>query len=86
MLRCMRTTLTLEDDVAALLKRAMARTKKSLKDQINEALRVGLTAESKATPAGCRRRLTHTYDGGRPLVNLDSVSEALAIAEGEAFR
>ncbi len=85
MLRCMRTTLTLEDDVAALLKRAIARSKKSLKDQINEALRIGLTSETRGA-ASRRRRLTHTYDGGRPLVNLDSVAEALAIAEGEAFR
>jgi hypothetical protein len=81
----MRTTLTIDDDVAALLQRAMARTKKSLKEQVNEALRLGLCAEP-ALPRRKRHR-TSTYDPGRCLIgSVTSTSEALAIAEGEAFR
>jgi len=38
----MRTTLTLEDDVAALLLRLRERRKASLKTVVNEALREGL--------------------------------------------
>lgn len=79
----MRTTLTLDDDVAALLKRAMAREKKSLKQQINDALRAGLSA----SPPKRRRHRTQTFDGGPCLIgSVLSVSEALAVAEGEDFR
>lgn len=84
--RIMRTTLTLEADVAALLKQAMGRSKKSLKAQVNEALRLGLTIAAKSTGARRRRSLTHSHDGGRALISLECVSEALAIAEGESFR
>lgn len=79
----MRTTLTLDDDVAALLKRAMQRNKKGLKEQVNEALRAGLLA----APAKRRRHRTRSYDGGPCLIgSITSTSEALAVAEGEDFR
>jgi hypothetical protein len=42
MLRCMRTTLSLDDDVAALLRRAHKVRKGSLKAVVNDALRQGL--------------------------------------------
>jgi hypothetical protein len=41
----MRTTLTLEPDVALKLKRKMAQNKLSLKDAVNEALRIGLRSD-----------------------------------------
>jgi len=44
----MRTTLTIEDDVAALIRRLRERRKASLKTIVNEALRQGLKQ--------CRRR------------------------------
>jgi hypothetical protein len=65
------------------LKRAMQRNKKGLKEQINEALRVGLLTE----PPKRRRHRTRSFDGGACLMGtITSVSEALAIAEGEDFR
>lgn len=79
----MRTTLTLDDDVAVLLKRAMQRNKMGLREQVNEALRVGLLA----APPKRRKHRTRTYDGGTCLIgSITSVSEALAVAEGEGFR
>jgi hypothetical protein len=39
----MRTTLTLNDDVLRLARRKAARENRSLKDVINESLRLGLT-------------------------------------------
>ena len=42
MSRCMRTTLTLDDDVSAILKRLRKRRDAGLKDLVNEALRRGL--------------------------------------------
>lgn len=84
MLRCMRTTLTLDDDVAALLKRAMKDSGCSLKEQVNEALRLGLTM--KAPAARRRRTITRTHDGGAARLSFESTSEALALAEGDAFK
>ncbi len=44
----MRTTLTLDPDVAALLKKRVARGDVTMKDAVNEAMRRGLTAEASA--------------------------------------
>lgn len=41
----MRTTLTLDDDLAAALKKRAFETGKSFKDVVNEALRAGLESE-----------------------------------------
>jgi len=83
---CMRTTLTLDDDVAALLRRMQEKRKGNLKEIVNEALRVGLV--QMATPRK-RSALYHTptVSLGRGLVgNLDDVAEVLAVSEGEPFR
>lgn len=83
----MRTTLTLDDDVAARIARLQATRKASLKEIVNEALRRGL--ERMDAPAGRRRPyVTRPADLGRFLVpgGLDDVGEALALAEGDAFR
>jgi hypothetical protein len=45
----MRTTLTLEPDVALKLKKRMAAEKQSLKRVVNEALRAGLEANRPRT-------------------------------------
>ncbi len=80
----MRTTLSLDDDVAALLKQTLAKSKKSLKQLVNEALRAGL---KPVPPKRTRRTRTRTWNGGQCLIgSITSVSDALAIAEGESFR
>jgi hypothetical protein len=80
----MRTTLTLEDDVAALVRRAMKARRASLKRIVNDALRAGLVAPSgKAREAEPAYR-TREHESGPCLIgDLVSVSEALAAAEGE---
>jgi hypothetical protein len=82
----MRTTLTLDDDVAALLRRVASRRKASFKAVVNQALREGLRRmASPAEPAGTYR--TPGVDMGRCLVgNVDDVAEVLAVAEGERLR
>lgn len=82
----MRTTLTLEKDVAAALLRTCKARKASMKQVINDALRQGLgrMAAPPQQPAPVR---TQSVSLGRCLIgNVDNVSEALAIAEGESFR
>jgi hypothetical protein len=46
----MRTTLTLDPDVAALLKKAVAKGDRSFKDLVNAALRKGLDADGSGKP------------------------------------
>ena len=77
--------MTLDDDVAALLRRAMARTRRPMKVILNEALRRGL---GEAEPRRPRKPYaTRVVDLGAPLVGaLDDVADVLAIAEGEAYR
>ena len=82
----MRTTLTLEDDVAALLRRLQDRRKASLKTVVNEALRAGLKQIQAPSRPQRRHRTTVVSLGACLLGNLDDVTEALAIAEGENFR
>lgn len=82
----MRTTLTLEKDVAAMIERLRKSRRQSLKSLINAALREGLS--SLTVP---NRRLvafeTQAVDLGRCLVgNVDDVAEAIASGENEAFR
>lgn len=82
----MRTTLSLDDDVAALLEGTRKALKGSLKEVVNEALRHGL--RQMAAPSKRRKAYqTRTVSLGRCLVgSLDDIPEAIAIAEGESFR
>jgi hypothetical protein len=80
----MRTTLTLDDDVAALLNRIVKAKKSSLKAVVNDGLRRGLS-QIDSRPRTTRYS-TSTVKLGRCLVGaLDDVAETLAVAEGESF-
>lgn len=82
----MRTTLTLDDDVAVLIEQLRKSRGTGLKELVNEGLRAGLqqmTAPSRE-PKSFR---TGTVDLGRCLVaNVDNVAEVLAVVDGESFR
>jgi hypothetical protein len=80
----MRTTITLEDDVARDLAEIQRTSGGGFKQTINDVLRAGL--------ATLRRRRAHKPESfrtepvslGQPrLQNLDDISEVLAFAEGE---
>ncbi len=82
----MRTTLTLDEDVAAVVERLRRDRDAKLKDIVNEALREGLKHMTAPRRKQARFRTT-TADLGRCLLsNVDNVAEALAVAEGETFR
>ncbi len=79
----MRTTLTLDDDVAAQIERMRQAKDLGLKEIVNDALRRGLremaAAQKKREPFR-----TRTYDGGAPLIdNIDNVEEILDLIEGD---
>jgi hypothetical protein len=80
----MRTTLTIDDDVAAVLERLRKGRNARLKDLINEALRRGLS-DMEARPERKPFR-TKSMDLGRPLIDVSNVAEAIAFAEGEDYK
>jgi hypothetical protein len=82
----MRTTLTLDDDVAAALEQLRRTRKTSLKALVNEALRQGL--EQLRTPSKPRKAFrTRSVSLGRTRIgSIDNVAEALAMAEGEVYK
>lgn len=67
----MRTTVTLEPDVDALIKRAMRERDLTFKQALNEAVRAG------ARRTRPRAKPVTTYDMGEPLVD---VTRALRLA------
>ncbi len=81
----MRTTLTLDADVVAQAKRNAAKLKKSFKEVVNDALRVGLDETLKVKipkpyktvpqPLGLRKGLSY-----------DNLGELLAVLEGEDYK
>ena len=81
----MRTTLTLDDDVAAKVKLESRRSGKSFKQVVNEALRRGLAERRTARP---HKFTIHTRDLGqlRPGLQLDSIGELLEQVEGPLHR
>lgn len=82
----MRTTLTIDDDIAAVLERLRRSRDESLKALINEALRRGLR-EMSAPPKPRKPFRTQSVDVGELLVpSIDNIAEVLAIAEGENFK
>jgi hypothetical protein len=82
----MRTTITLEDDVAASLKRLGKTRRLKFKALLNLVLREGI--KSMSGPAKKRKTFqTRSVDLGLcRTANADNVAEVLAIAEGESFR
>ncbi len=80
----MRTTLTIDDDIAAQIERLRRERDASLRDIINDALRRGLR-EMRTRPKRQSFRTT-AHDMGAFLINVDNVAEATAYAEGDAFK
>ena len=82
----MRTTLTIDDDVAAELERLRRDRNSGLKDLINDALRRGLR-DMTAPPKRKKPFRTRSFDVGGVLVkNIDNNGELLAEIEGEWHR
>jgi hypothetical protein len=80
----MRTTITLDDDVAVLIEERRRQRRGTFKQIVNEALRAGLTQTATRKPK--KKSWTTTYDPGPPLIPIDSISDALELAEGPWYR
>ena len=82
----MRTTLSLDDDVASLLERVRKKTGTSFKETVNTALREGLVKMDAPEPK--RKRFeTKPYDAGPCLLpDISNTAEVIAYAEGEWYK
>lgn len=77
----MRTTLTLDDDVADMLRRVVKQRGVSFKEAVNSALRSGLSAGEQ--PRARPYRITPRSLGVRPGVDLDRANRLAADLEDE---
>lgn len=74
----MRTTLTLDADVAALVRKVMRARGRSFKEVVNEAIRRGLAAPERGGPYQ-----TPTYKMGPARIPLDKALQLAAQMEDE---
>ena len=82
----MRTTLTLDDDVASKLKSEARRSGRALRDVVNETLRRGLASRPHARRTSRFKVIARDLGTLRPGLSLDSVSDLLEQVEGPLHR
>jgi hypothetical protein len=80
----MRTTLTLDDDLAAILEQERGRKGMTFKEIINCTLRRGLSAEQVPLPSSPVVTRPHSF-GFKPGVDLDKLNQLTDELEAEAF-
>jgi hypothetical protein len=79
--------VTLDDDLAVRLEQRRAECGMTFKEALNDAVRRGLAVADEPEQAGPAAVTTRPLPLGRRLIgDIDSVAEAMAAAEGEAFR
>lgn len=83
----MRTTVTLDDDLAVRLERHRSQHGESFKEALNEAVRAGLNELETSADGPREVRRTRPLPLGRRLAGrIDDIGEVLAIVEGEDYR
>jgi hypothetical protein len=79
----MRTTLTLEDDLAGLLKRRAQDLGIPFKEAVNRAIRAGLSDGTSSRGAPTPKTIPHSF-GFMPGVDLDKLGQLADELEAEA--
>lgn len=80
----MRTTLTLDDDVASLLKERARQLGISFKEMVNSAIRAGLGEEPGSRRRKAPKTEPHSF-GFRAGVDLDKLNQLADELEAQAF-
>jgi predicted transcriptional regulator len=81
-----RTTLTLDDDLATRLQREARRTGKPFKHLVNDCLRAGLSQVRQSDKSPPFVLQTHQLGALRPGLSLDKISQLLQDIEGPIDR
>lgn len=79
----MRTTITLDRDIAVRLEGFRKRQDQTFKEAVNTALRAGLDRLEAPEKKPAKRYTLHAVSLGPRLPNLDNVADVLATIEGE---
>ena len=82
----MRTTLTLDDDIAAKLKAEARRAGRPFRDVVNETLRRGLVAHRGRPIRQPFEIKPRDLGGVRPGLSLDNVADLIEQVEGPLHR
>jgi len=80
----MRTTLTLDDDLAGLLKERARQLGISYKEMVNRAVRAGLGLELNSPPHQAPKTIPHSF-GFKPGIDLDKLNQLADELEVEEF-
>ena len=80
----MRTTLTIDDDIAAILERERKRKGVSFKALVNASLRRGLAAEQMLAPRNEVKTRPHSF-GFKPGIDLDKLNQLADELEVESL-
>jgi hypothetical protein len=78
-----RTTLTLDDDLAGLLKQRAQELGVPFKEAVNRAIRAGL-GDAQTRPCPAPKVIPHSF-GFRPGVDLDKLGQLVDELEAEAY-
>jgi len=78
-----RTTLTLDDDLAALLKQRAQELGVPFKDAVNRTIRAGLGELAKSRRGKAPKTVSHSF-GFRPGIDLDKLGQLADELEAEA--
>jgi hypothetical protein len=81
----MRTTLTLDDDVAAAIEQRRRERNRSLKQEVNELIRVGLQHVDEPLSEAPPFRV-EPFDCGGLLVDIDDMGTVLDMMDLEEWR
>jgi len=80
----MRTTLTLDDDLAGLLKRRARELGIPFEEAVNRTIRAGLGEATAPRRHPAPKTISHSF-GFRPGINLDKLGQLADELEAEAF-
>ena len=80
----MRITLTLEDDLAGLLKKRARELGVPVKEAANRAIRAGLGDAARIRSGPAPKAIPHSF-GFRPGVDLDKLGQFMDELDAEAF-
>jgi hypothetical protein len=83
-MQSMRTTLTLDDDLAGLLKQRAQELGVPFKEAVNNAIRAGLGDATSARRRPAPKVIPHSF-GFRPGVDLDKLGQLADELEAEAY-
>lgn len=78
----MRTTLTIEPDVAQLLRQEIRRSDKSMKAVVNDALRIGLGMRGKTAQTSRYEVQPHAF-GFKPGIDINRLNQLADELEAE---